>query len=184
MLDNILYFKPSRFMGVTRIFEKIEEGIKKKGADTKGVKKMLVDWAKNQALHHHKQEESGKHHSSLGYTLAKKLVFSKVHDALGFTNCQKHGFAIGAAAVSPETVKFFLSLDMKLLEMISQTEISAFVQLCNTPEPGQFRVGRVGREYPDQCEVKLANIDEVGDNFLLMTKKSHKTRVQEQEPKV
>ena len=42
----------------------------------------------------------------------------QVHDALGFTNCQKHGFAIGAAAVSEETVKFFLSLDMKLLEMI------------------------------------------------------------------
>ena len=161
LLENLQYFKPSRFMGVTRIFEKIEEGIKAKGADTKGVKKLFVDWAKNQALNHHKQEESGKFHSSFGYNLAKKLIFSKVHDGLGFSNAQKHGFAIGAAAVSPETVKFFLSLDMKLLEMISQTEVSAFVQLCNTPEPGEFRVGRVGREYPQQCEVKLSGVDEV-----------------------
>ena len=38
--------------------------------------------------------------------------------------------------MSPETVNFFLSLDMKLLEMISQTEMTAFVQLTNTPEPG------------------------------------------------
>ena len=136
LLDNIQHFRPTRFMGVTRIFEKIEEGIKKKGADTKGLKRMVADWAKNQSLHHHKQEESGKPHSSIGYTVAKKLIFSKVghftflsphtplsaqvHDALGLNLAQKHGFAIGAAAVSPETVRFFLSLDMKLLEMISQ----------------------------------------------------------------
>lgn len=137
LLDNIQHFRPTRFMGVTRIFEKIEEGIKKKGADTKGLKRKVADWAKNQSLHHHKQEESGKPHSSIGYTVAKKLIFSKVglftfrspdmthrsaqvHDALGLNLAQKHGFAIGAAAVSPETVRFFLSLDMKLLEMISQ----------------------------------------------------------------
>ena len=164
-------------MGVTRIYEKIEEGIKNKGRDTKGLKRVIVDWAKNQALHHHQQEESGKPHSSLQYTLARKLILSKVkhflessskeilhlkvHEALGLKEASKHGFAIGAAAVSPETVRFFLSLDMKLLEMISQTEITAFVQLCNTPEPGEFRIGRVGREYPDQCEVKLINQDEV-----------------------
>ena len=120
LLENLQYYKPSRFLGVPRVFEKIEDGIKSKGADTKGVKKFIVDWAKNQALNHHKQEESGKSHSSFGYNIAKKLVFSKVHDGLGFTNAQKHGFIIGAAAVSPETVKFFLSLDMKLLEVIRE----------------------------------------------------------------
>ena len=148
-------------MGVTRIYEKIEEGIKNKGRDTKGLKRLIVDWAKNQALHHHQQEESGKAHSSLGYTLARKLILSKVHEALGLSHAAVHGFAIGAAAVSPETVKFFLSLDMKLLEMIAMTETTAFVELCNTPEPGEFRIGRVGREYPDQCEVKIINKDEV-----------------------
>ena len=63
--------------------------------------------------------------------------------------------------MSQETVNFFLSLDMKLLEMISSTEMTAFVQLCNTPEPGGFRVGKVGKEYSDQCEVKLIDMDEV-----------------------
>ena len=161
LLENIQHFKPTRFMAVTRIYEKIEEGIKSKGADTKGIKRMIVDWAKKQALVHHKQEESGKPHSSLSYTIAKKLIFNKIHDTMGLAEAQKHGFAIGAAAVSPETVRFFLSLDMKLLEMISQTEITAFVQLCNSPEPGEFRIGKVGREYSDQCEVKLINMDEV-----------------------
>ena len=79
LLENLQHYKPSRFMGVTRIFEKIEEGIKSKGSDTKGLRKKIVDWAKNQALNHHKQEESGTPHSSLGYTIAKKLIFNKVH---------------------------------------------------------------------------------------------------------
>ena len=162
LLENIQHFQPTRFMAVTRIYEKIEEGIKAKGADTKGLKRVIVDWAKRQALSHHEQEaRSGQSHSSLGYSLARKMIFSKVHQTLGFAEAQKHGFAIGAAAVSPETVRFFLSLDMKLLEMISSTEMTAFVQLCNTPEPGGFRVGKVGREYSDQCEVKLINMHEV-----------------------
>ena len=46
------------------------------------------------------------------------MIFSRVHAALGFNNCSKYGFAIGGAAVSPETVRYLLSLDMKLLEMI------------------------------------------------------------------
>ena len=35
------------------------------------------------------------------------------------------------------------------------------LQLTNTPEPGEFRIGRVGREYQDQCEIKLDGVDEV-----------------------
>ena len=65
-------------MGVTRIFEKIEEGVKNQQAEISGVKKMVLDWAQRQALHHHTQEMSGQSHSSLGYRLAQKTVFKKV----------------------------------------------------------------------------------------------------------
>ena len=65
-------------MGVTRIFEKIEEGIKNQQAEISGVKKMVLDWAQRQALHHHNQEMSGQPHFSLGYKLAQKMVFKKV----------------------------------------------------------------------------------------------------------
>ena len=55
-------------------------------------------------------------------------TISKVHDALGMDQGQKNGYAIGkvkvkhikytslsgGAAVSPETVRYFLSLDMKV----------------------------------------------------------------------
>ena len=75
LLENIKHYQPTRFMGVTRIFEKIEEGIKKQGAGSRykhgmqttlyslvfsGVRKRLGDWAKRQATAHHTREMSGK----------------------------------------------------------------------------------------------------------------------------
>ena len=65
-------------MGVTRIYEKIEEGIKNQQAEISGIKRMVLNWAQSQALHHHTQEMSGQPHSSLGYRLAQKTVLKKV----------------------------------------------------------------------------------------------------------
>eukprot|EP00092_Neocalanus_flemingeri_P015406 GFUD01016671.1.p1 GENE.GFUD01016671.1~~GFUD01016671.1.p1 ORF type:complete len:503 (-),score=107.18 GFUD01016671.1:41-1348(-) len=167
LIDNLKNYQPSRLMGVTRVFEKVEEAMKMQGANTTGIKKMIGDWAKSQALHHHQMEMSGKAHSSLGYKLARKLVFSKVHKALGVTNAERNGIAIGGAAVSPETVRYLLSLDLKLLEMISMTEVAGFVQITNKESPGDFRVGKVGKAYQDQMEVKLINQDESGTGEML-----------------
>ena len=47
------------------------------------------------------------------------------------------------------------------LEIVEMTEQGGLVQVCNTMEPGEFRIGRVGKEFPDQAEVKLINKDEV-----------------------
>ena len=82
MLENIQYFEPTRFMGVTRIFEKIEEGVRTREAELTGLKARVFGWAQRQALHHHKLEEAGKPHSSLGYSLAQRLVFNKVSPTL------------------------------------------------------------------------------------------------------
>ena len=79
LLENIKHYQPTRFMGVTRIFEKIEEGVRNQEAEMTGVKKMVFTWAQKQALHHHMSEMGGKEHTSLGYNVAKKLVFNKVH---------------------------------------------------------------------------------------------------------
>ena len=181
-MENLQNYEPTRFMGVTRIFEKIEEGIRNQEAELSGIKKSVFNWAQRQALHHHLQEQYGQPHSSLGYTLAKKMILSKVieiykfvkkillqlnfkiHNKLGFKHAVENGFVIGGSAVSPETVRYLLSLDMKMLETTSMTEQGGLVQVCNTMEPGEFRIGRVGREFTDQCEVKLINKDEVGED--------------------
>lgn len=167
LIENLKLYQPSKMMGVTRVFEKVEEAMKMQGASSKGLKKKIGDWAKSQALHHHQMETSGKSHNSVGYQLARKLVFSKVHAALGLGNAAPYGIIIGGAAVSPETVRYFLSLDIKLLEIISMTEASACVQIGNRVTPGDFRIGKVGTPYQDQLEVKLINEDENGAGEML-----------------
>ena len=71
----------------------------------------------------------GKTHSSLGYTIAQKTILKKIHEALGFDKCVHNGFVIGGSAVSPETVRYLLSLDLKLLETTSMTEQGGLVQV-------------------------------------------------------
>merc|ERR1719186_601939 len=56
---------------------------------------------------------------------------------------------------------------MKLLEMTSMTEVAAMVQVTNRPNPGDFRVGKVGKAYNEQMEVKLINKDKTGAGELL-----------------
>ena len=178
LLENLRRYRPTRFVGVPRVFEKIEEGMRS-AAVKSGVKKKVFhtskaclttlqvgDWAKAQALAHHKAEEAGMAHTSLGYRLANKIVLSKVHDALGFDRVQPFGFNIGGAAVSPETVKYFLSLDMKLLETTAMTETSASLQITNMVEPGNFRIGRVGKAQKFN-QIMLENKDETGMGELL-----------------
>ena len=77
-------------------------------------------------------------------------------------NVAKHGIIIGGAAISPETVRYFSSLDLNLKEAISMTEAAAFVQMANIFNPGDFCVGMVGKSYNDQMEIKLINKDEIG----------------------
>ena len=82
-------------------------------------------------------------------------------------NVAKHGIIIGGAAISPETVRYFSSLDLNLKEAISMTEAAAFVQMANIFNPGDFCVGMVGKSYNDQMEIKLINKDENGAGEML-----------------
>ena len=138
LLENIKHYQPTRFMGVTRIFEKIEEGVRNQESELTGVKKMVFNWAQRQALDHHHQEMSGKRHTGLGYKLAQKLVFNKLHSALGFNICAENGFVIGGSAVSPETVRYLLSLDLKMLEVTSQTEQGGLIKSSKSSQNKSF----------------------------------------------
>ena len=65
------------------------------------------------------------------------------------------------------------SLDMKLLEVTSMTEMGGLPQLMNTINPGEFRVGKVGLEFPELCDVKLVNKDEVSKVILYVRDDGH-----------
>ena len=67
----------------------MEEKIKLSGKETKGVKRKLADWAKREAVKYHLECDGGIDKPSLRYKVAKKLVLSKIHQALGLDQVYK-----------------------------------------------------------------------------------------------
>merc|ERR1719431_169420 len=163
LVENIKYYKPTRFLGVPRVWEKIEEKIKLAGKDTKGVKRKVADWAKKQALEHHLQRNAGNDRRSLRYRLAKKLVLSKVHEAIGFDEVVNQEMGTGGAVTSLETLNFFLSLDIRLLDVYGSTESVGCPQAGSLPGPGNCKVGTVGRSTPGVMENRINAPDEKGE---------------------
>lgn len=58
---------------------------------------------------------------NLAYKIADRLAFQKVKQALGLNQC--HGFYAAAAPVSKETLEYFLSLDIRILEIYGEDDL-------------------------------------------------------------
>ena len=119
------------FFGVPRVWEKFAEKIKAKAKATPatGVKKMLVDWAKNVGLQTWENGQiNGNHEYPSGYSIAKKLVFDKVRDALGFGRLA--AAYTGAAPVQAQTLEFFAALGIGIYEVYGMSESTGVHSLC------------------------------------------------------
>ena len=74
--------RPNLFLGVPRIWEKMEEKISAIGAQTTGLKRKIADWTKSKGIEGTYAEETGKPTPKM-WSLAKKLVFDKIKENLG-----------------------------------------------------------------------------------------------------
>ena len=74
------------FLGVPRVWEKIQEGITAAGSQVTGLKKKIADWAKSIGTEGTYAEINGGPLPS-GWSIAKKLVFDKVKANLGLDQC-------------------------------------------------------------------------------------------------
>lgn len=66
----------------------------------------------------------------MGWSVADKLVFKKIREALGFQRCKI--FVVGSAPTRQEVHDFFMSYDMPLMElygMLSPQEILLLIEL-------------------------------------------------------
>ncbi|TNN40386.1 Long-chain-fatty-acid--CoA ligase ACSBG2 [Liparis tanakae] len=141
LVTTLKEVRPTAFMGVPRVWEKMQEKMKSVGAKSSTVRRKLAVWAKDVGLQTNRSRmdrggaSAGR--TPLSYQLAKKLVFKKVRKALGLDRCSR--CYTGAAPITKDTLEFFLSLDVPVYELYGMSESSG-PHSISTPEA--FRITR------------------------------------------
>ncbi len=138
--ENLPEVRPTLFIGVPRVWEKIKTKIEEAGAETKGLKKKIAEWAKKKGKEAGYAEQEGKAKPSL-YGLADKLVFSKVRKKLGLDDCRLR--ISTAAPISRKTLEFFMSLGIIVTEVYGMSECTGPATI-SMPKPFMYRTKWAG----------------------------------------
>ncbi len=136
--DNLREVRPTFFLGVPRVWEKIQAKMVAAGAQNPPLKKKIAAWARSVGLASGYAEQGGRG-KPLFYGLANKLVFSKVRAKLGLDRCKVQ--ITSAAPISRDTLEFFLSLGIPIYEVYGMSECSGPATLSL---PGRYRTGKAG----------------------------------------
>jgi long-chain acyl-CoA synthetase len=143
--EDMKIARPHWFSSVPRVYEKVYSKIIS-GAEAKGgLALKIFRWALDVGY----QVSDSKLNrrpvpalTALKYKLAHKLVFSKVHEALGG---RVRWCVSGAAPLNPDIARFFHAADILILEGIGMTENTSFT---NVNRVDNYRFGWVGPTGP------------------------------------
>lgn len=154
--------RPTRFLGVPRVYEKMHEKMLEIGANQSFLMRAVGSWAKGVTLQHHMDRMSGKPSNTLQFQLAKKFVISRVKQAMGFDRCNT--FSSGAAPINVETKKYFMSLDMPIIEIFGMSESSGGHSFSRSDAP---HFDTIGKGLPGVM-TKIRNPDENGHGEIVI----------------
>uniref|UniRef100_K3W526 AMP-dependent synthetase/ligase domain-containing protein n=1 Tax=Globisporangium ultimum (strain ATCC 200006 / CBS 805.95 / DAOM BR144) TaxID=431595 RepID=K3W526_GLOUD len=142
--------RPTFFLGVPRVWEKIAEKMWAISAETTGIKKRIASWAKDKAAQKTALAQYGKSGGApCGFGVANSLVLSRVKEALGLDQCVS--CFSGAAPIHREVVEYFGSLDLPIFEFFGQSEGTGPQTVCMQ---GSWKIGTCGRPI-DGTEMKV-----------------------------
>ena len=150
--DNLLEVRPSFFFGVPRVWEKMQAALAAGIAAAGPGRRHLLQWAQRVGLRAGYAAERGERRP-LGMGLARTFVFSKLRRRLGLDRARI--CLVSAAPVMRETLEFFLSLDIPVLEIYGMSECTGPATLSL---PDHRRTGWAGRALPG-AEVRIAQED-------------------------
>jgi long-chain acyl-CoA synthetase len=155
--DNLPEVKPHFICSVPRVFEKVYAGVIAKAEAGSPLKKKIFHWAVRVGREVSKLQQAKRPVPAglaFKHRIAHKLVFSKLHEALG----GRLRFAVsGGAPLSKEIAEFFHAAGILILEGYGLTETCpslTFNRLDN------FRFGSVGQAQPG-IEIKIAADGEI-----------------------
>ncbi|MDR3741273.1 MAG: long-chain fatty acid--CoA ligase [Terracidiphilus sp.] len=153
LVDAMKQVRPTVFVGVPRVYEKIRQAVEQK-SNVSAVKKRMLAWALSAGTANSDEVYSGKKPSSLSWKIAHKLVYSKVREAFGG---RVRVFVSGGAPLGIDTAKWFASAGIAVWEGYGLTETSPVIAL-NTP--ASQCMGSVGRPLSN-VELKFAEDGEL-----------------------
>jgi long-chain acyl-CoA synthetase len=158
LMANLAEAPPTILPAVPRVFEKVYNTVVANGSSAPGIKGKLFRWSLKLFDEYVAAKDQGREYSSLGFSLARKLVFGKVAETLR----QKLGgkvrlFISGGAPLSRKIGYFFDLLGFKVLEGWGLTETSAATTV-NLPD--RVKIGTVGPAVPG-TELKIAPDGEI-----------------------
>ncbi|MBW2534120.1 MAG: AMP-binding protein, partial [Deltaproteobacteria bacterium] len=146
--------RPAIFLGVPRVWEKIQAKIMAVGAKNRGLKKRISAWARGVGLAGGLAEQRGRSRPLL-YGLADRLVYSKVRATLGLDRCK---VALSSTApISRDTLEFFLSLGIRICEIYGMSECTGPASIS---KPERYRTGKAGYAIPG-TELRIADDGEI-----------------------
>ncbi len=155
--ENLPETRPHFLCSVPRVFEKVYAGALAKAESGSPLKKKIFHWALGVGKQVSQLKQAKKPVPAglkLKYGLAHKLVFSKMHAALG----GRLRFAVsGGAPLSREIAEFFHAAGILILEGYGLTETCPV--LSNNQED-RFKFGSVGLPIPG-VEIKIAPDGEI-----------------------
>ena len=164
--ENLQEVKPTIFIGVPRIFEKVYEKARLTASRSSQVREKIFDWAINVAKEYASLNEKGEPipmSLTAKHNLADKLVYTKLRDFFG-GNLR---FCItGGAALSDEIFLIFTGAGIKIMQGYGLTETSPVITSSN---PANVKVGTVGKPIRN-VQIRIASDGEIevsGPNVML-----------------
>jgi long-chain acyl-CoA synthetase len=149
---NIREVGPHNFVSVPRLYEKIRQEAQRKAAF--GIKKKIFDWALRVGKQHRAEVLAGKMPNDWKWKLAHKLVFRKIHTAMGGNlDC----CISGGAPLPVDVAEWFADIGIRIFEGYGLTETSPVIGINSR---SAYRLGSVGKRLHNM-EVKVAEDGEL-----------------------
>lgn len=155
--ENLQEVRPTIFVGVPRIFEKVYAKAKLKAAQSSSLKEKIFDWAievgKNYAFTVEKKQ-SIPFGLKIKHLIADKLIFSKFREFFGGN---LKACITGGAALSNEIYLIFNGAGISILQGYGLTETSPVITSNN---PVNVKLGTVGKPIRN-VQVRIASDGEI-----------------------
>lgn len=155
--DNLSEVRPTIFVGVPRIFEKVYAKAKLKSAEAGGLKEKIFDWAIEIAKQYALKVETNEKLPfalKLKHGLADKLVYAKLREFFGG---RLRACITGGAALTDDIYLIFNGAGISIMQGYGLTETSPVISSNN---PQFSRLGSVGRPIRN-VQVRIADDGEI-----------------------